>query len=178
METDQFDKIVGRERFAIGRFLLVSQNPENIKKPGVLQSADLFLAPLIELWRDVELATKYRWKCTSFLRNSPSHEKGHALDIAPDFDVKTEPLYAVSRGSDPVLYKREPLIRALQSLANIDYSPDGSFTMGIFIEPDHLHLQVLQPRSGQRFPTSVIKWRIAKPIYSDTYARMTLPMFK
>ena len=83
---------------------------------------------------------------------------------------------ATTHGSDPVLYKREWLIRRLQSIKDTNL-PSNLSTIGIFIEPDHLHVQVLDPRSTTA-QISTIKWEIPKPIYGDTYERMALPLFR
>lgn len=161
--------------FAIGPYSIISQNPEVISEADRLQTAAYILPEFIRIWRDVESATGFRWKNTSYIRASPSHKKGHAFDLAPDIAPDSKGQYAVYNGSDPVLYKRAPLIRALQTLIHNEY---GKFPMGIFIEPDHLHIQVLKPGGGHRFPTNIIKWGIAKPIYPDTYERMKLPLIE
>lgn len=166
---------LSKERsFSIGPYQVVSQEPsalpENQRSKVVLN----YLPQLLAIWRDIEKVTGYRWKCTSYLRNSPSHSKGHAIDLAPHIHPKDMKHYAVYNQSDPVLYKRQPLVTALQQLKNRRYSFDNSNHLGIFLEPDHLHIQVLAPDS-QNSPVSIIKWGIPKPIYKDTKQRMGLP---
>lgn len=168
-------KLAHLKRFKIGTYDIVSQDPSVVSSQDKQRSATLFLPQFIQLWADLEKATGFAWKCTSYLRDSPTHQRGQAFDLAPDIASNSEQYYAVYKRSDPVLYKRATLIRALQSLRNNDYS-NGQNKIGIFIEPDHLHVQVLSPQGGGDFPTNVIKWRVAKPIYPDTYDRMDLPM--
>lgn len=162
--------------FMIGSYQIVSQQPLSITPADREISATCYLPQFIQLWHDLEKVTGFRWKCTSYIRNSPSHKKGHSFDLAPAIAKHAEKHYAVNNGSDPVLYKREPLIRALQSLKDRDYGA-GRNHVGIFIEPDHLHVQILAPKPGQD-PTSTVKWKIPKPIYSDTESRMNLPLTK
>lgn len=164
-----------KDSFPIGPYLVKSQQPDVVSEDLRRQSAVNFLPAFIALWHDIEQATGYRWKCTSYIRDSPSHSLGHSFDLAPDIAANAAAQYAVTRMSDPVLYKRLPLIKALQTLRTRQY---GITPVGIFIEPDHLHLQVLQKGGGERFPTSIVLWPVAKPIYSDTIARMQLPMLR
>lgn len=166
-------KLVDKQSFCLGSYLVISQEPQVIGEADKAATCSTYLPMFICLWHDIEQVTGHRWKCTSFIRNSPSHQRGHAFDLAPDLDPKDASGYAVTRRSDPVLYKRAPLIRALNQLVQISYGP---VPLGIFIEPDHLHVQVLNPNSGERYPTSVVAWPIPKPIYPDTLLRMKLPM--
>lgn len=162
--------------FAIGPYDIVSQEPSALVNPNKELVADTYLPAFIILWKAIEDATGHRWKCTSFIRNSPSHKKGHSFDLAPDIAKSDENKYAVTHMSDPVLYKRERMIRQLQTLKNLRISPD--FDMGIFIEPDHLHIQVLNPGDGSLAPVNIVKWGQPKPIYKDTMARSALPLFR
>lgn len=174
MKTQQIlDAATRKERSVIGKFTIVSQAPGVIKEADRAVSRDVYLPMFLLFWQALEEATGFAWKCTSYIRNSPSHKTGQAFDLAPDIADSSTALYAVYNGSDPVLYKREPLIRALQSLRNASFGP---VPLGVFIEPDHLHVQVLAEGQGEQFPTSTVKWKISKPIYGDTYDRMQLPM--
>jgi len=132
-----------------------------------------YLDALLRLVTAIEIETRHKWKITSFIRDSPNHQHANALDIAPDIAPDSAQYYAVTHGSDPVLYKRTPLIRQLQRVCR-DYR-HPNFVMGIFIEPDHLHLQLF-PLDGKRSYIRVYKWKGPKPCYPDTYKRMKLPM--
>lgn len=130
----------------------------------------------------VESATGYQWRPTSHWRQSPSHSQGIALDIAPEITPSDRKFYAVYRRSDPVLYKRAKLLRQLQSLCR-KYNraiQDGTFVMpysiGLFIEPDHIHIHIAAPDPETGPQLEVVKWGIAKPVYPDTYQRMKLPL--
>jgi hypothetical protein len=52
---------------------------------------------------------------------------------------------------------------------------DNSLSIGVFIEPDHLHMQVFE-RNELLTPMRVFKWKDPKECYPDTYERMSLPM--
>jgi hypothetical protein len=102
----------------------------------------------------IELAMGVALRETSFLRNSTSHRRGVALDVAP---FKSEELmkvdYAMRLKRDPLLVNRPELIsRMFQSLKRI---PLGYL---IAVENDHLHLQLLSntahPSLVMRFPTN------------------------
>jgi hypothetical protein len=173
---DQFLAKSKMKSFVVGQYRVISQDPSAVKTDDREQSARLYLPQFLLFWHDLEQATGYRWKNTSYLRNSPSHRVGHAFDLAPDLDPQSEQYYAVYNNSDPVLYKRNTLVQILQTLRNNDYSVDGSNKLGVFIEPDHLHVQVIAADGGGDYPTNVIKWQVPKPIYPDTYSRMALPV--
>lgn len=174
MTEKQLINLSKQRDFMIGNFRVVSQEPNAIPESQRSHSVVNYLPQLIAIWKDIEKVTGYRWKCTSYIRNSPSHSKGHAIDLAPHIEAKDVKHYAVYNQSDPVLYKRAPLVKALQRLKNIDYSGKRSNHLGIFLEPDHLHIQILAPTQGDN-RVSVVKWGIPKPIYKDTYQRMDLP---
>jgi hypothetical protein len=166
------DNQIRSYRFHYRGWDIVSQHPhinrELIPIPILWQQLD----HLLDAAALVERYTGYKWRITSFLRSSPSHQYGVALDIAPDIHPKDLHRYAVTRMSDPVLYKREPLIRALQNLALNSYPT--AYSVGIFIEPDHLHIQLFSPNNVPEY--RIFKWKVPKPIYHDTYERMSLPM--
>lgn len=129
------------------------------------------LPVFIEATRLVERATGYAWRITSYQRASPSHSRGVAMDIAPDIAIRSRKFYAAYNGSDPVLYKREPLIRALQSLVPLPQLRPG-VVVGLFIEPDHIHMHLIEGTESFK----VIKWGIKKPCYHDTLTRSKLPL--
>jgi len=169
--------------WTVGNFTFVSQNPEFITRPIARANVEKNVLPFITIWSDIERVTGHRWRCTSFLRQSPSHADGNAFDIAPDFTARSLPLYAASRGSDPVLYKRSILIRSLQLLKLNDYfsgafDQQGTERVGtvIAIEPDHLHIGRVLLGPVNVTPTVILKWRIVKPVYSDSGVRSKLPL--
>lgn len=165
------------KQFNIGRRTFVSQEPFALKEEFRNHSVVSYLPQFVLIWNAIELATGHAWKCTSYIRNSPSHRRGQAFDLAPDIAASAYKQYAVNNNSDPVLYKRTKLIEQLQSIKDHDFSGNGSNSMGIFIEPDHLHIQVLKALGPAESPTRVIKWKQPKPVYADTQQRMDLPEY-
>lgn len=158
--------------FMLGPYKVLSQDPSVLSPTQRAYVVPNFLPQFMNLWHDIEKVTGHRWKCTSYLRQSPSHSKGHAIDLAPHIAPSARQHYAVYNSSDPVLYKRIPLIRQLQTLRNRRYAKGNS--IGIFLEPDHLHIQILS-NEGTEHPVSIVKWGIPKPIYGDTDQRLALP---
>lgn len=154
----------------IGSREIISQNPRALTNP---QAEVLYLPILLNIMNAIEQATGHKWRTTSYVRQSPSHQHGISLDIAPDMTDDAKDMYAAENNSDPVLYKREGLIRPLQSVAHKFSVPNHD--AGIFIEPDHLHLQLFTTPNA-RGRLSVVKWGVAKLCYSDTKERMTLPL--
>jgi len=165
-----------QKQFDIQGYHVLSQDPTILAASLHPVVRDKYLPQFIQFWKDLERATGYRWKNTSYIRDSPSHKIGHAFDLAPDVASSAQQHYAVYRGSDPVLYKRLPLIAKLQTMRNLDYS-NGQNKLGVFIEPDHLHVQVMSSQGGGDYPINVASWKIPKPIYADTNERMNLPVF-
>lgn len=139
-----------------------------------------YLPALIFLWHMVEKYTGHRWKCTSYWRDSPSHRHGYALDIAPDIAPHAQRYYSFNHRSDPVLYKRTPLMVALQRMAQdpLLSARNWPFVLSAAVEPDHIHLSLFGPDSRRGAQNvSILKWKVAKPLYPDTYERMKLPMW-
>lgn len=140
-----------------------------------------YLPELLRIWNLVEFYTGYRWRGTSYWRKSPSHQTGRALDIAPDIAPSAKSEYAVFKGSDPVLYKRTKLIRALQRLSRDQNPLKSNVVIAMAIEPDHIHIHVMDREQEQGVDSQrirVVKWKVRKPIYSDTDERMNLPMLQ
>jgi hypothetical protein len=150
---------------------VISQAP-NLRLNST-EEMNSFLSILVGIMIAIERETGFRWKVTSWLRNSPSHQYGVSLDIAPDIDEQVSAEYAVNKGSDPVLYKRTALIRGLQRVAKKYCVPD--YCAGIYIEPDHLHIQLHDPAVRPN-EIRVFKWKQPKPVYPDTNERMQLGM--
>jgi len=160
--------------FSFGKYTFVSQEPFTISERDRSVWVPALLPMFVLIWEAIERVTGHRWKCTSYIRDSPTHIKGHAFDLAPDITAEASPSYAVTNTSDPVLYKRSPLIRSLQRLIRTRFADNCN--VGIFIEPDHLHIQAMALTSGN--PTSIIKWKVEKSVYPDSSQRMKLPMFQ
>lgn len=156
---------------------IVSQHPTVADPSSKAESEREYLPELVNAWRAVEKGTGYRWRSTSYWRMSPSHSRGISLDIAPDISPSDEAQYAVSYGSDPVLYKREKLLRDLQDVCASYTSLNQQYSIGIFVEPDHLHMQVFL-RSDLITPMRLYKWKVPKKEYADTLTRMELPLIK
>lgn len=159
-----------RKKFDYQGWPVISQDPEL----GVGLDVASHLDHLLMVASLIEKETGHKWHITSFLRRSPSHSRSVSLDIAPQIDPQDLMQYAVTKGSDPVLYKRAPLIRSLQNVC-VRYPQDAKFDCGIFIEPDHLHLQIFHRESINSL-CELFKWKQPKPVYSDTIQRMKLPM--
>jgi hypothetical protein len=164
--------------FYVGNYCVVSQKPDVISDAERKEVVPWYLPQFLSVWADIEQVTGYRWKNTSYLRASPSHSKGHSFDLAPEIAPSARSMYSVYSKSDPVLYKRKRLIQALQKLKYQNYSVKGNDKLGIFIEPDHLHIQILDVHGGGSNPAEIVKWRVPKPIYHDTYQRMNLPLIQ
>jgi len=162
-------------RFLGNSYQIANQDPYIASLPYKREAEQNYLPYLLLAWRIIEDSTGYRWKCTSYWRRSPSHQYGVSLDLAPDISARSERLYSFSKMSDPVLYKREALLRKLQvACANM---PEIPFLIGIFVEPDHLHLQVLRKDRPGPF-MRLVKWKQPKTIYPDTLQRMALPLIR
>lgn len=135
-----------------------------------------FLDILIDAANAVERATGHKWKATSYIRNSPSHRYLYALDIAPDISPSSASKYAVYNNSDPVLYKRVPLMNALKKAA-ASLPNYRDYDVGFFVEPDHIHIHVFRNDRGDKTSKHiVVQWKVPKEIYSDTVSRMKLPV--
>lgn len=136
MTAKQLVNLSKERSFNVGPFTVVSQEPNALSERQRSTVVVKYLPQLLQIWKDIEKVTGYRWKCTSYIRNSPSHSKGHAIDLAPHISPRDTKLYAVHNQSDPVLYKRQPLVTALQRLKGNRYASDGTNHLGVFIEPD------------------------------------------
>ena len=161
-----------RSSFNRGGWTIISQKPKALRIP--LPAANSYLNELLTVVGMIEQATGHQWDITSYIRNSPSHKFGISIDVSPSFTPAARSQYAAFRRSDPVLYKRTPLIRSLQSLAAM-MSPPGLHDVGVFIECDHLHIQLFR-MEAQKPRIRIVKWKAPKPLYSDTHERMRLPM--
>lgn len=127
----------------------------------------------------LEHATGFKWRVTSTCRQSPSHKRGVAVDVAPDISPRSEPYYAVAHLSDPVLYKRERLIRLMQSRLGGLLHKLGrqDVTFNYFIEPDHIHLHLSYRRASKSDPLfRIIKFGGPKACYKDSKVRAKLPL--
>ena len=144
-----------------------------VRSPDRTYAESTYLPVLIKAWQIIERHSGHQWHATSYWRKSPSHERGIALDLAPEIAQAAQSKYAYFRNSDPVLYKREQLIRKLQR-AVPELKKVLPYGLGIFIEPDHLHLQLMPPEDS----VFIGKWKIPKPLYPDTQARMKLPLMR
>lgn len=164
------------ETTTFGAWSVPSQDISVMSNAEFEDAKKKYLPNLINLWIQIEWATGYRWRATSFVRDSPSHKTGRALDIAPDIDPADLSKYSVSNDSDPVLYKREKLLRKLQAVCKVHR--DQTYDLGIFVEPDHLHLMLFTPQVKDDTTTQLFKWGVLKECYPDTYSRSKLPLIK
>lgn len=155
---------------------LPNQLPVNENKQRI------YLPVLLEGMYMVEQVTGMLWTPTSYVRDSPSHSKHISLDIVPDMTPRMAAKFATFQEipSDPVLPLRLDFINLLLPLTKIKRSSipwnTNRFSLMIFIESDHLHLQVGSPRNKR--PISLVKWHQPKPGYSDTKKRGGVGMFR
>lgn len=149
-------------------WIIPNQRPEALKDQSAVAE---FLPYLLQAVNKVIEATGHQWHITSYIRQSPSHQYGYAIDIAPLISKKSERYYAALNGSDPVLYKRLPFMLALQSIAQNSYP--SRYSVGYYVEPDHIHIQLMRPEPAPEY--RVFQWKQPKEIYGDTLKRMNLP---
>lgn len=144
--------------------IVPSRDLNDIKNP-IPVVTQVFLPQLVEVWKAIEQATGYRWRATSYLRNSPSHKYGVSLDITPNFGFDILPQ------SDPVLFRRIPLLTTLIKLAQ---GPPllQNYDVIIAVESDHIHIQLFELGSLPS-PNRIVQWRLPKPVYADTITRQT-----
>lgn len=91
-------------------------------------------------------ATGISWRFTSFIRNSPNHKIGNAIDLAP-FSLERVPnAYGYLAGVDPLLTQRPLVLEYLTKVAI--NGPDG---LGYFLETDHIHLNLLANPHARSF---------------------------
>jgi len=133
-----------------------------------------WLQVLATIWAVIERHTGFRWKATSWIRMSPSHQNGSALDIAPDISDTARDYYAVYHMSDPVLHKRPELIKRLQFA--VQHMPKLTNAKAIvFVETDHLHLGLFSKDGIGSSPVGLVLWGRVKPVYPDSADRHSLP---
>ena len=170
-----------RPTFKVGSYMFINQDASTISRGDAMQLLKEHLPAFLKFWSSLEHVTGFRWKCTSLIRDSISHHVGQAMDLAPDFSLKGAPQYSGNRDSDPVLYKREGLIRDLQQLTTTKFTVRPDTYLGIYIESDHLHIQIMKRDPGMAegpIVNRILKWGKMKPVYSDTEARSKLPLLK
>jgi hypothetical protein len=122
-------------------------------------------------------STGMLWDETSWIRPSPGHENGDSLDIAPRFlSQQVADKYARAKMSDPVLFKREALLRRLMALA-IGRDPvlERHHVLAVIaVENDHLHIQLGVP-TDPRDVGIVIPMPFGRDLsnrYSDSSSRI------
>lgn len=145
-------------------------DPKNIMTPEVLRFVlSHYLPVLTQIHKAIELSTGHQWRPTSYIRQSPSHKNGSALDLAPDISPSSTPYYAAFNRSDPVLYARAPLINQLNRAAMLLRIP---YKWGIYVENDHLHIGLFKTNLSGLNKGEVILWGSPKWVYPDTDQRM------
>lgn len=128
-----------------------------------------YLSRLRGIKTAIESATGYTWRETSHIRLSPSHKDGTSLDLAPMIAENDKPHYGVYRLSDPILHKRPTLIKQLSSVIH-SVPTTFPYSIGIFIETDHLHVQIFEKRVKPPFHI-LCPWGMPKYEYPDTTLR-------
>lgn len=127
--------------------------------------------------------SKVQWRVTSWIRPTFSHRTGSAVDNAPTF-VRNFKYYAVTRRKDPFLNLRKKLFRFLKAFsAYLNGLPFLSWSYLIFIESDHLHVQLLSkegasrtvrwpyPKGNSVYYKSEDEWPIGMPLLSPNQIR-------
>jgi len=97
--------------------------------------------------RAIIMVTGLEWRPTSWMRNSPGHITGLSLDIAPVITDANKDSYAVTHMRDPLLnLRKEPFMALFRWQREVNVTGDPrlptKFDVGIFIESDHLHIQL------------------------------------
>lgn len=128
-----------------------------------------YLPSLMAIHSAIERVSGHRWKPTSYMRDSPSHKNGSALDIAPDIYPSDAQYYAAFNKSDPVLYARVPLINQLTRVSNSLKLP---YKWGMYVENDHIHIGLFTTKLPGLYKGEVNLWGSPKWIYPDTDERM------
>lgn len=154
--------------FTVGGYHFLNNDSSAITPYEPTKILSFTVPALLAAWKAIERATGFRWRCTSFIRQSYSHKLGHSLDIVPDMTPQLQELYATSRKSDPILYGRPELFRRLQRL--VGTKPPGDYTVVIAVESDHLHVQI-QSAAGLPPGYRIWKWAAPKGCYVDTNER-------
>lgn len=164
---------MARKEHTLVSFTSVVRTPQDVAR---LERS--VLPTLLRVKAAIHKATGFEWDITSWIRESPSHKTGFALDIAPYIDPGSEQHYAFFQGSDPILSRRIPLLAKLRdALTYFNNTTFGKqvksqFRIGIFVETDHVHIGVFAPDG---MPNEVYAWPVPKSYYSDTNARNSLP---
>lgn len=163
-----FSKLARNAQFYVGGRLILSNEPDAISPARLERVVPVTLPILLKAWTLIEKATGYKWKCTSFIRHSPSHAKGHSLDLVPDFHPSVKSAYNGSSMSDPIMHSRPELFAALIPFSDVRIDPH--YNVVAAIESDHIHLQVIK---GYSYPNAftVLRWKDFKPVYKDTVYR-------
>lgn len=106
------------------------------------RSTDKMRRTLAEGKKWLETVTQVKWRATSYLRESANHKEGRSLDVAPlpmIEAVKGDYGTFAPRPFDPLLPNRSNFLSHL--ISNLPTAPKG---LGIFIETDHVHLQIMK----------------------------------
>lgn len=163
-----FSRLARNAQFYVGGRLILSNEPQAIHPTRLREVVPVTLPILLKAWTLIEKATGYKWRCTSFIRHSPSHSKGHSLDLVPDFHPSVKSAYNGSNMSDPIMHSRPELFAALIPFSDVRIDPN--YNVVAAIESDHIHLQVIK---GYSYPQAftVLRWKDFKPVYKDTVFR-------
>lgn len=162
-----------------GSRVIINQDPSVVSDADKLVAARSYLPLFISFTLILEEILGFRHRVTSFLRDSPSHHRAQAIDLAPDVAPGSKKYYAVFQMSDPVLYKRKLYCDAVESALRdprLMIPPDVH--LGAFIEPDHIHLQVNEPTAiAPGGMGTMVRWPIVKDVYPDSRDRYYLPEY-
>lgn len=152
----------------------------SIKELGSSVSREAKWALLAAISQSVSNKTGMRWEATSWIRQSPGHYDGDSLDIAPRFLAERHRSeYSRDKGSDPVLFRREALLRRLMALSSgrepaLD---KARLTAVVAVENDHLHIQLGMPSDPRDIGRVVVVpfGRDMSQRYADSGSRIHQP---
>lgn len=112
--------ILKKQHFSFDNKQWYSQDPDSLPDKQSRQYMFQNYMPLYSfIWKLIEMETGHAWRNTSLLRKSYSHVVGQAFDLAPEIAEGDKQYYGAYNGSDPVLYRRLPLLRALKMMERV-----------------------------------------------------------
>lgn len=160
---------VRKKEWQVGDRMIINNQPTAASAEIATYVIPHSLPVLLSAWNAIERATGYAWRCTSYIRHSPSHKYGISIDLAPDMEDDLKRVYAHTHNSDPILHSRPTLLRKLLKLKDVRLSPWCDVI--IATESDHLHVQLVPVGRFGPHPVNVVRWQTYKPLYKDTVQR-------
>lgn len=141
-----------------------------------MKAAPIFFEIMDYVNKSIVQSTRHLWKYSSYIYSSYSHSTGYAWDLVPDISRTSRHLYAHNYQSDPVLFNRAFLVRALQGVARDPFlkrlllRASPLVTLVIAIEQNHLHIGLYRNETYKEFtyPNNVRVWKYDETVkYND-----------